>query len=153
MISTHDGTTPSDAGDTALIAVVARSRETRMALSSAIEARGYQSVMLADPSAAAIHQAAVSQAAAPQASSLKPQAALWDTSPDAASNAAAVRRVLAVVDGAPLLALIGFPRAGDVALARAAGVAAVIAKPYLLDDVFWRLERLCRQRDAALRCP
>lgn len=42
----------------------------------------------------------------------------------------------------PIVALASFPRIEDVARLRAAGAAAVVSKPMLLDDLFWQLEQL-----------
>jgi hypothetical protein len=53
-----------------------------------------------------------------------------------------LRRVAAELAPAPLLALMDFPRSEDCDRARAAGAAAVLAKPLCLADLFWQLERV-----------
>ena len=42
----------------------------------------------------------------------------------------------------PIVALLGFPRVEDRDRALAAGATAVLAKPLLLDDLFWQLDQL-----------
>jgi CheY-like chemotaxis protein len=56
---------------------------------------------------------------------------------------------MTLVDHAPVVALAGFPRADNVARALAAGISAVIAKPYLLDDLCWQIEQLRRAQRAS----
>jgi CheY-like chemotaxis protein len=43
---------------------------------------------------------------------------------------------------APVLALLDFPRPKDRDLALAAGAAAVLSKPFLVQDLFWQLDKL-----------
>ena len=72
-------------------------------------------------------------------------AALWDTRPEAVADPATVGEVQAAVDGAPLIALVNFPRPELVTLAKAAGVSAIVSKPLLLTDLFWQVEQLAQQ--------
>jgi CheY-like chemotaxis protein len=107
------------------LAIVSRSGESRRALAEAATARGFESVTLAGWGSASV---------------VDVRAAIWDTDPEVVSDGEAARKVLALVGQAPLVALVGFPRAEDIARALAGGVRAVIAKPYLLDEVFRQLE-------------
>jgi CheY-like chemotaxis protein len=138
-----------------LIAVVARNRETRLALADAIESRGYRSLTLAEPIGPRGPQSpgpnvgAGANAGRGTSVAAGATAALWDTTPEAVSDPAVAARVLTLVDHAPVVALAGFPRVGNVARALAAGVSAVIAKPYLLDDLFSQIEQLGRRHSAA----
>jgi hypothetical protein len=70
------------------------------------------------------------------------RAAIWEATrgtPDEARELAAWRSALG---GVPLVALLDFPRVEDRDLARAAGVALVVSKPFWLDDLFGQIERL-----------
>jgi CheY-like chemotaxis protein len=42
----------------------------------------------------------------------------------------------------PIVAIVDFPRVEDRDRAMAAGAAAVLSKPLLLDDLFWQLDQL-----------
>lgn len=44
--------------------------------------------------------------------------------------------------GAPVVAVLGFPRVGDVEAAYRAGAAAVLGKPFLLNDLLWEVGRI-----------
>jgi CheY-like chemotaxis protein len=70
------------------------------------------------------------------------RAVLWDTTPERIANADAVRQIQTAANRAPVLAIVGFPRAEDVEAARDAGVAAVISKPYLIRDLLSELARV-----------
>jgi CheY-like chemotaxis protein len=80
----------------------------------------------------------------PQSSTVKRGAIalLWDTTAEALADAPGVARLKATHAAAPILALVGFPRAEDVAAAGRAGIAAVLAKPLDTDELLWRLARL-----------
>jgi len=51
-------------------------------------------------------------------------------------------RLAATVAPAPVIALLEFPRVEDRQRALAAGAAAVLSKPLLIDDLFWQMDRL-----------
>jgi CheY-like chemotaxis protein len=69
-------------------------------------------------------------------------ALLWDTTVESLSDLARVASLLAAHPDVPLLAVAGFPRAEDIAAARAAGITAVLAKPLDTNELLWRLEQL-----------
>jgi CheY-like chemotaxis protein len=69
-------------------------------------------------------------------------AVLWDTTVGRMADATAVGELQSRAGGAPLLAIVGFPRFDDVELARRAGIAAVISKPFLAGDLLWHLDRV-----------
>jgi len=53
-----------------------------------------------------------------------------------------LRQLAADLRPAPVIALLGFPRVEDRDRAVAAGAAAVLSKPLLLEDLYWQLDRL-----------
>lgn len=69
-------------------------------------------------------------------------ALIWDTTAHALANRILVTRLRALHGDAPLVALVGFPRAEDVAAARKSGVSVVLAKPLDTGDLLWHIERL-----------
>lgn len=73
-------------------------------------------------------------------------AVVWDTEVDQMADAQQVARLRGWADGAPLVACVGFPRTEDVENAKRAGVAAVVAKPFLAGDLLWHLDRLPGER-------
>lgn len=68
-----------------------------------------------------------------------PTAILWDGAPGTLSDLETVR---ATYPHSPILALVDFPRWEDVRQAEAAGAGAVLAKPFLLDDLFLLLDAM-----------
>lgn len=52
-----------------------------------------------------------------------------------------LKRWAAAVEPAPVIVLMSFPRVEDRDRVLAAGAAALLSKPLLLDDLFWQLER------------
>ncbi|HEV3416069.1 MAG TPA: hypothetical protein VG056_04630 [Pirellulales bacterium] len=67
------------------------------------------------------------------------RAAIWDATrgtPDEARELAAWRSALG---GVPLVVLLDFPRVEDRDLARAAGAALIVSKPFWLDDLFGQI--------------
>jgi CheY-like chemotaxis protein len=74
------------------------------------------------------------------------RAVLWDTWPEALRDAESIKRIRHLASGAPIVALAGFPRADDVRAALAAGIAAVVSKPYRTADLLWHL-RQCLIKD------
>jgi CheY-like chemotaxis protein len=110
-----------------LLAIIADNAETAATLSDAAQARGYETAALRSPRGAQISGAV---------------ATLWDARPEIIANPELVSQVRRVVAGTPLIALTSFPRAEHVASAKAAGVAAIVSKPFLLKDLFWQVEQL-----------
>ncbi len=133
------GPAPSIGDTSPGLLIVARERETREALADAAAARGYRARAIASPADWSKSFAASDASAEPR--SWNPGAILWDTTPAVVGDRNIVERVSRAAAGAPVLAMVGFPRADD-ARAREAGVAALVAKPYLLDDLFWRVEQV-----------
>jgi DNA-binding NarL/FixJ family response regulator len=72
----------------------------------------------------------------------KPLAAIFDGSDQPHHQYEHLHRFAAGVHPAPVVALLGFPRLEDWDLALAAGAAAVLSKPLLLEDLFWQLDCL-----------
>lgn len=71
------------------------------------------------------------------------RAALFDASSINEKKCVQLRRLSAHLGPAvPIIVLVGFPRIEDHDRARAAGAAAVLSKPLLLDDLFWQLDQL-----------
>ena len=75
----------------------------------------------------------------------KPLAAIFDGGDQPGHQYEHLRRFAAAVRPAPVLALLGFPRAKDLDLALAAGAAAVLSKPFLVQDLLWQLDALSRK--------
>jgi len=69
-------------------------------------------------------------------------AGIFDAADSSDSQYEALRRLADDLRPAPVLALLGFPRVEDRDRALAAGAAAVLSKPLLLEDLFWQLDRL-----------
>jgi CheY-like chemotaxis protein len=112
------------------IVVVAPVAETGSALADACRALGYQAVVWRET---------------PASGELAAAAMLWDTQADRAARADTVENLRRGSGGAPIVALLGFPRPEQIERARAAGVAAVVSKPFLLADLDWQLEMLLRR--------
>lgn len=69
-------------------------------------------------------------------------AVIWDTFPGQLANRDRVSAIRTRHGGAPLVALVGFPRPTDIQAAEAAGIAGVLAKPLDTGDLLWHLEQL-----------
>jgi CheY-like chemotaxis protein len=105
---------------TGLIVVCAQRAETASALAEACRPAGFSTtVVVGDQPFAAGGATAL----------------LWDTSVEEACEVRRVERLRSAAGGAPLLALVGFPRPDDCRRAMAAGVTAVISKPFLVPDL------------------
>ncbi|HEX3997366.1 MAG TPA: hypothetical protein VHX65_02335 [Pirellulales bacterium] len=70
------------------------------------------------------------------------RAVIWDAPPVVESWAGSMAQLRQAWKDTPIVALAGFPRIEDVERLRAAGAAAVVSKPFLLDDLFWQIEQL-----------
>lgn len=117
-----------------VIAIAAPHRETFAALAAGCNAHGYESVWLR------LHQRAEARGVV---------AALWvggDLNPREADD---LRRLAGRLPGVPVVALLDFPRHSTRERARACG-AAVVARPFLWDDLFWLVD-LARSRQTGLR--
>lgn len=66
-------------------------------------------------------------------------AVVWDATVERIVDAAVVGRLRNCAPGAPVVAVVGFPRPEDVERARLAGIDAVVSKPYLAGDLLWHL--------------
>jgi hypothetical protein len=69
-------------------------------------------------------------------------AAIFDATHCLGGELDSLRRLASSIGPAPLLALLDFPRVEDCQRASSAGAAAVLSKPFLLEDLFWQLDRL-----------
>lgn len=76
------------------------------------------------------------------APSENPSIVLWDTSPASVCDPQQVSALRLRYGAAPILALVTFPRHQTTAAARQAGVAALLAKPFLLDDLIAEIDCL-----------
>jgi hypothetical protein len=110
------------------IAVCAASAESSAALVAVCRRAGYSA--LETPAAATFRLAGVA-------------AVVWDAAVREIANPATVAALLDRACGAPVVAVTGFPRPDDIDQASAAGLAAVLAKPFLASDLLWHIERQC----------
>jgi hypothetical protein len=110
-----------------LLAIRARLGSTFTGLAAACRSVGYATVWLRDDQQVRVEGST---------------AVLWDDIHCGAPRAAAIATVAEAVRPAPIIAMLHFPRAGDRDRALAAGAATVLSKPFLLDDLFWHLDRL-----------
>jgi CheY-like chemotaxis protein len=110
------------------IMVCARHSQTAWALADACRLGGYETLVVREdqPRARATAGAV---------------AVVWDTDPDRFGDSEVVRGLRACAGGAPLVALVSFPRADDFRQAVSAGVAAVVSKPFLVHDLLWHVSR------------
>jgi len=116
-----------------LIAIRARHAATYEALADACRAVGYSTVWLRPG-----HDVQLTGATA----------VLWDDACCERPQAVEIARLAEAVRPAPMIALLHFPRVQDHDRALAAGAAGVVSKPFLLDDLFWQLDRAVQQNDA-----
>jgi hypothetical protein len=115
---------PSSGG---LIAIRARQACTYDALADACRSVGYATVWLRDDQHVQVQG---------------PCAVIWDDTHCGERQAAHMAATAAAVRPAPLVALFHFLRIHDRRRALAAGAAAALSKPMLIDDLFWYLKRL-----------
>jgi hypothetical protein len=116
------------------IVVYGRSLPALEALAEACSLRGYETVL----------QWSESPVEHPGA-----KAWLWDAWPHELADSPRLARLLAAAGAAPLLAVAGFPRPEDIARAKLAGIAAVVSKPLLLEDLWGQLDRAVAQANQA----
>jgi CheY-like chemotaxis protein len=116
-----------------LIAICARQAETARAVADACTLAGYGTRFVREdqswdaPGALAV---------------------VWDAQGDRMKDREQVANVRARAGGAPVLALVGFPRVDDFRAAAEAGVAAVISKPFLVHDLVWHLDQVAAANPA-----
>lgn len=110
-----------------LLAIRARLGSTYTGLAAACRGVGYATVWLRDDQRVQVEG---------------PTAVLWDDIHCGPTQASALATVCDAVRPAPVIAMFHFPRADDQDRALSAGAATVLSKPFLLDDLFWHLDRL-----------
>ena len=111
---------------TGTIAICASSATAAESLGDLCRAAGYDTLIVADDGRFRIAGAS---------------AVLWDTSLERMADANCVTELRGRSGGAPLVAIVGFPRPEDVESALRGGIAAVVSKPLLAGDLFWHLDR------------
>ncbi|MDA1054158.1 MAG: hypothetical protein O3C40_27230 [Planctomycetota bacterium] len=72
-------------------------------------------------------------------------AAIWDVAASIETDGAELGRFAKQKHRAPVIAIIGFPRASDRQLAFDCGASCVVSKPYLLQELWTELTRLTSQ--------
>ena len=127
------GLVRSEGARNGCVVVVGGSRETRRAISDAVELR--QSCVLECRLKDKIAANGVT-------------AIVWDTTSQSAGDPEQVALLKARFHDAPILALVTFPRRHDVQKIIAAGVDGVLAKPWLIDDLLAQIEQLAERRVA-----
>ncbi len=106
------------------LAVVAMAAEAAAALADAASAVGYRVASVRQTRGVWLEDV---------------DAVVWDTTAPVAADARAIADLRSSFGAAPIVAVLGFPRADEIASARRAGVAAVLSKPFLLEDFRWQL--------------
>jgi hypothetical protein len=110
-----------------LLAIHSRDAETAAVLCDAAGSRGFAAVWRRGPSLS--HIAGV-------------RAGIWDATNNSQAAAHEMNQWRAALAGVPTVALLDFPRAEDRECFLEAGAAAIVSKPFWLDDVFWQIEQL-----------
>lgn len=110
-----------------LIAIHSESAEAQQWLCKACSRAGYSTIVLA-PAPAATALGGIT-------------AAIFDALDCRGEELDELRRVVATLRPAPVIVLMSFPRVEDRDRVLAAGAAAVLSKPLVLEDLFWLLER------------
>ena len=96
-------------------------------LEAACRRAGYTAMWVRDPLPHAIDQ---------------PVAALFDGNDHPIQQYQQLRCFAQCVAPAPVVALLGFPRPEDCRQARANGAAAILSKPFSIQDLYWQLDEL-----------
>jgi CheY-like chemotaxis protein len=110
-----------------LIAVWAPQFDVQSWLTAACSRRGYSTVWLRPHRPARVEDVT---------------AAIFDGNECRGEEIESLRELAETVGPVPIVALLDFPRVEDRNRALAAGAAAVLSKPLLIDDLFWQLDRL-----------
>jgi hypothetical protein len=114
-------------GNRGLLAIHSRDAEMAAVLCDAAGSRGFAAVWVREPSMS--HIAGI-------------RAGVWNATTSSAGEAQEMNRWRAALGGVPTAALIDFPRIEDRQRFLEAGAAAIVSKPFWLDDVFWQIEQL-----------
>jgi hypothetical protein len=109
---------------TGLVIVAARSQTTYEGLGDALLQAGYASSWLRPDGAHFTHGAAL---------------AVWDDSSRDAGPPLSLAEFSKRMSGTPVIALLSFPRQGDLRRAHAEGAAAILAKPFSLESLLAQL--------------
>jgi len=108
------------------ITVCAASATAAGSLGELCRAAGYETLIVADEGRFRASGAA---------------AVVWDATVEQMTDPECVAKLRGSAGGAPLVAIVGFPRPDDVESALRCGIAAVVSKPLLAGDLFWHLDR------------
>ncbi len=73
-------------------------------------------------------------------------AAIFDGNECRGEERSSLEQLAAALGPAPIVALLDFPRIEDRDRGLAAGAKAVLSKPFLIDDLFWQIDRLLESR-------
>jgi hypothetical protein len=117
--------------------VVSRDRLFRECVSEALATRGDAPIACADPWDLAG----------------RAQRIVWDLTPWGEGTSREVRAFLDRDSETPILAVLGFPRREHRRELGESGVAMVLAKPFLLSELFWSLDQLCPRRPSNAGLP
>ncbi len=112
-----------------LVAIHAQGFVMKDWLSAACQECGYSTVWLHPPQYAHIEGAA---------------AAIFDGSDLRGAELDQLRCLIGCLGRTPVIVLLDFPRIEDQRRAIAAGAAAVLSKPFYLDDLYWQLDRVSK---------
>jgi hypothetical protein len=119
---------PSHAGEQSLrarVAVFADLRETASALGDLLRTAGC-SVVYGDEGLLGVEV----------------DVTVWDCQADFAASKASFERLIERWPQIAKVVLLGFPRVADQVAAMACGAAAVLSKPFLIDDLLWQIKQL-----------
>jgi len=114
-----------------LIAISTPEFEMQDWLRAACTRRGYSSVWLLPHAGAHVEGAT---------------AAIFDGDDCRGDEAESLEHLAAALGPVPIIALMDFPRIDDRSRALAAGAKAVVSKPFLIEDLFWQIDRLVRNQ-------
>jgi hypothetical protein len=117
-------------------AIAARRFATFTALADACELGGLASVWLTPEQRSAVQGATV---------------ALWDSSGWGPFEVGELARFSASLVPVPVIALLDFPRLEEREQVLAAGAAAVVSKPFLLDDLLWQFDQVLGEPERQTR--
>jgi hypothetical protein len=123
------------------IAIFAGRAETAVALADVCRLAGYEPVI--------IHRTCASLDGE-RFNAATASVALWDTSIERACDGVLVEQVEDMAGGAPVVAMVGFPRPGDESRATQAGIAALVSKPFQIRDLLWQVARVAESGATAV---
>ncbi len=122
------------------IAVVSDHRSAAEVVADACRLRGYSTTCLRSHRIWARRPA--DERGLQAQASIEWHALIWDTASEQAADPTAVELLRQSFGNAPVIALLDFPRSDEIDRARRAGLAAIIAKPLLIEDLYWQLDRV-----------